>query len=160
MENYDPVTALSDVDAARHSVADRLITPWWYHPALGAIIAAIVLVGALDLPNLVRLPVALLGAVGIGVLVGAYQRLTGLWVDLRNLGSTSRRWWVAYAVIVVVVTGASLVPTVANQALPTWLAILLAVMALVATIVLGRRMDSALREEIRSGVARLPAARR
>lgn len=160
MENYDPLTALADVDAARHSVADRLITPWWYHPTLGAIIAAIVLVGALDLPNLVRLPVALLGAVGIGLLVGVYQRLTGLWVDVRNLGPTSRKWWLTYAVVVAVVVGASLIPTAVGGALPAWSALSLAAVALVSTIVLGRGMDNALRAEIRSGAATLPTARR
>lgn len=133
---YDPAAALADVDAARRSVADRLITPWWYHPALGVILAAIMLVAALDLHNLVRLPVALAGAVGIGLLIGAYQRTTGLWVDLRNLG-----------------------PTATDRALPAWLAVLLAAVAVIATIVLGRRVDDAMRAEIRSGAAAIPSRR-
>ncbi|WP_314035085.1 hypothetical protein [Dietzia sp. CH92] len=157
---YDPVAALADVDSARRSVADRLITPWWYHPALGTILAAIMLVAALDLHDAVRLTVSLAGAVGIGALVGAYQRLTGLWVDMRNLGPVSRRWWLAYAAIVLVVTATSLIPTAADRALPTWLALLLAVTAVAATVVLGRRVDSALRDEIRTGAAALPRARR
>lgn len=157
---YDPAAALADVDSARRSVAERLITPWWYHPALGGILAAIMLVAALDLHNIVRLVVSLGGAIGIGLLVGAYQRTTGLWVDMRNLGPTSRRWWFAYAVIVLVVTGSSLIPTASGRALPVWLAVLLAAVALVATIVLGRRVDSAMREEIRTGAAALPKARR
>lgn len=157
---YDPLAALADVDAARSSVAARLITPWWYHPILGAIIAAIVLVGALDLSNLIRLPVALAGAVGIGLLVGIYQRMTGVWVDMRNLGPTSRKLWLAYAAIVAVVVGASLIPTAAGRGLPPWVAVLLAAVALFATVVLGRAVDNALREEIRSGVAALPKPRR
>lgn len=156
---YDPAAALADVDAARRSVADRLITPWWYHPALGVILAAIMLVAALDLHNLVRLPVALAGAVGIGLLIGAYQRTTGLWVDLRNLGPTSRRWWLAYAVVVAVATGASLIPTATDRALPAWLAVLLAAVAVIATIVLGRWVDDAMRAEIRSGAAAIPSRR-
>lgn len=156
---YDPVAALADVGDARRAVADRLITPWWYHPALGIIIAAILLVAALDLHNLVRLPVALAGAVGIGLLVGAYQRTTGLWVDMRTLGPTSRRWWLAYATVVLVLTVASLAPTATDRALPTWLALLLAAVALVATIVLGRRVDDAMRAEIRSGAAAIPRRR-
>lgn len=157
---YDPTAALADVASARRAVADRLVTPWWYHPALGAILAAIMLVAALDLNNLVRLPVALAGAVGIGMLVGAYQRMTGLWVDMRNLGPRSRSWWLGYAAVILVVTVASLVPTASNEALPAWLALLLAAVALVATVVLGRRIDSAMREEIRSGTAPMPKARR
>lgn len=157
---YDARDALADVAAARESLADRLITPWWYHPALGAIVAAIVLVGALDLPNLVRLPVALGGAVGIGALAGAYQRMTGLWVDMRNLGPTSRKWWVTYAVVVAVVVAASLIPTATRGALPLWLALTLTAIALVATVALGRRIDGAMRAEIRSCVATLPTSRR
>lgn len=156
---YDPAAALADVDSARRAVANRLITPWWYHPALGAILAAILLVGALDLHDLIRLPVALVGAVGIGLLVAAYQRITGLWVDMRNLGPVSRRWWLAYAVVVVVVTVSSLAPTLTDRALPVWAALALAAIALVATIVLGRRVDEALRTEIRSGAAALPRRR-
>lgn len=156
---YDPTAALADVDSARRAVADRLITPWWYHPALGTILAAIVLVGALDLHNLIRLPVALVGGAGIGLLVAAYQRVTGLWVDMRNLGPVSRRWWLAYAVVVVVVTISSLAPTFTDRALPVWLALTLVAVALVATIVLGRRVDEALRTEIRSGAAALPRRR-
>lgn len=156
---YDPAAALADVGAARRAVADRLITPWWYHPALGVIIAAILLVGALDLANLIRLPVALAGAVGIGLLVAAYQRTTGLWVDMRTLGPTSRRWWMAYAAVVLILTVTSLAPTATGRALPTWLAVLLAAAALVATIVLGRRVDDAMRAEIRSGAAAIPRRR-
>ena len=156
---YDPAAALADVDSARRSVADRLTTPWWYHPALGAILAAIMLVGALDLHDVVRLVVSLCGAIGIGLLVGAYQRTTGLWVDIRNLGPTSRRWWFAYAMIVLVVTGSSLLPTASDRALPVWLAVLLAAVAVIATIVLGRRVDDAMRAEIRSGAAAIPSRR-
>ncbi|MDX2358070.1 hypothetical protein [Dietzia sp. PP-33] len=159
-DSYDPATALADVDAARHSVADRLITPWWYHPALGAIVAAIVLMGALDLPNLVRLPIALACAAGIGLLVSAYQRVTGLWVDARNLGPTSRKWWLVYGVIAGMAVCASLIPLATGDAFPLWLSLLLAVVTVVATIVLGRRVDSTMRAEIRSGAATIPPTRR
>ena len=62
---YNPRDALADVAATRSSVADRLITPWWYHPALGVILAALVLVGALDLHNAVRILVAVACAASI-----------------------------------------------------------------------------------------------
>lgn len=158
--DYGARAALADVDSARHSVADRLVTPWWYHPALGVIIGAIVVTAALDLHNGIRIPVALAGAVGIGLLVGTYQRVTGLWVDMRNLGSRSRRWWLAYAVLVAILVGISLIPSFGAQALPLWVALLLAGTAVVGTIVLGRRIDAVMREEIRSGIATLPAPRR
>src|SRR5699024_12311806 len=68
---YDPRDALADVAASRGSVADRLVTPWWYHPILGALIAAIVLVNALHLSNLVKIVVAVASAAGMGLLVSA-----------------------------------------------------------------------------------------
>lgn len=156
---YDPRDALADVAASRNSVADRLVTPWWYHPILGLCLAAIVLVNALDLHNVVKLVVALTAAVSMGILVGAYQRLTGLWVDTRNLGPTSRRWWLAYVVVIFVVVGVPFLPAFTDQPLPTWLAIAFTAVAFIATVVLGRRIDSAMREEIRTGRATLPERR-
>lgn len=157
--SYDPRRALADVAATRESVADRLVTPWWYHPILGVLLSAIVLVYALDLSNLVKVAVAIAGAAGMGVLVGAYQRLTGLWVDMRNLGPVSRRWWLAYVAVVIVVIGVPLLTVVTGWILPTWLAIVLTVSALVATVVLGRRVDAAMRREIRAGRATSPESR-
>ena len=157
---YNPRDALADVAAARSSVADRLITPWWYHPALGVILAALVLVGALDLHNAVRVHVAVACAASIGLLVSAYQRVTGLWVDIRNLGPVSSRWWFAYLAMVVVVVGISLVPSFTDRGLPGWTTALLVVVILVGTIVLGRGMDAAMRAEIRSGAAPTPRAKR
>lgn len=158
--DYDPRDALADVAASRDSVADRLTTPWWYHPALGAILAAIVLVAALDLNTIVRLVVSLACAVGIGLLVAAYQRATGLWVDIRNLGPVSVRWWLAYVVLIVVVVGTALVPSFTDVSLSARVAVLLTVVVFLGTVVLGRKMDVALRAEIRSGAATAPGPRR
>lgn len=157
---YDPRDALADVAASRASVADRLITPWWYHPALGAILAALVLVGALDAHNAIRITVALLAAISIGALVGLYQRTTGMWVNLRNLGPASTRWWAAYLVLVVVIVGISTLPSITEITLPTWGVVLLAATILIGTIVLGRKMDEAMRADIRSGASLAPKASR
>lgn len=158
--DYDPRDALADVAASRTSVADRLITPWWYHPALGAILAAIILVSALDMNDIVRLVVSLACVAGIGALVGAYQRTTGLWVDVRNLGPTSLRWWLAYLVVIAVLLGTALAPTFSDVRLPTWAAIALTVVTFLVTVVLGRRIDEAMRTDIRSGAAPAPRAPR
>lgn len=157
--HYDPREALADVAASRESVADRLVTPWWYHPILGALLSAIVLVHAFDLPTFVQIAVPLVSAVGMGVLVGAYQRVTGLWVDARNLGSTSRRWWLAYAGVVIVVVAVPVATGLTEYRLPFWAALACTAIALGATIVLGRRIDSAMREEIRAGRAPVPESR-
>ena len=158
--DYDPRDALADVAASRNSVADRLATPWWYHPALGGILAAIVLVSAFDLNNIVRLVVSLACAGGIGVLVAAYQRTTGLWVDIRNLGPVSRRWWFVYLVLVITAVAIAMTPSFSSITLPTWVAIVLTAATFIGTIVLGRRIDESMRVEIRSGTATAPRARR
>jgi hypothetical protein len=93
-------------------------------------------------------------------LVSAYQRVTGLWVDARNLGPTSRKWWLVYGVIAGMAVCASLIPLATGDAFPLWLSLLLAVVTVVATIVLGRRVDSTMRAEIRSGAATIPPTRR
>ncbi len=155
---YGPDEALADVTASRESVADRLVTPWWYHPILGALLAAIVLVSALDAATWIVLVVTVSCAVGMGILAGAYQRVTGLWVDLRNTGPRSRRWWLAYAAVVLITIGLAIAPSFTDVAYPVPVAVLIATVVLAATIILGRRIDTALREEIRSGSASLPTA--
>src|SRR5699024_2802740 len=150
---YDPPDGLAAVAGSRGAGADGLVTPWWYHPILGALIAAIVLVNALHLSNLVKIVVAVASAAGMGLLLSAYQRLTGLWVDMRHLGPVSRRWWLAYAVVVAVVVAVPLLPAFTDRALPLWLAAVFTGTAFVATIVLGRRVDAAMREESRAGRA-------
>lgn len=154
--DYGPDDALADVAASRASVADRLVTPWWYHPILGALLAAIVLASALDAATWIALTVTLSCAVGMGLLAGVYQRVTGLWVDLRNTGPRSRRWWLAYAAAVLITIGLAIAPSFTDIAYPVRVAVLIAAVVLAATIILGRRIDSALREEIRSGSASLP----
>ena len=154
--SYDARSALDDVATSREAVAERLVTPWWYHPVLGVLLASIVLVNALGLDSWVTIVVPLLAATGMGALAGAYKKATGLWVAPGNTGPRSRAWWSAYAVVVVVAVVLALAPMVTGLAYPTWVAWLLAAAVVVATVVLGRRIDAALRAEIRSGAAPLP----
>lgn len=151
---YDPRDALADVADSRSAVADRLVTPWWYHPILGGLLAVLVLVNAIELPTVPALMIVILCAVGMGALAGAYKKLTGLWVDLRNTGPRSRAWWLGYAAIV---AAAVIVPLALDVRLSAWGGLLLAAAVFVITVILGRKIDSALREEIRSGAAPLPA---
>ncbi|MDO5499507.1 MAG: hypothetical protein Q4F67_07495, partial [Propionibacteriaceae bacterium] len=50
----------------------------------------------------------------------------------------------------------ALLPSLGVVHYPVWVAILLAVATVVATIVLGRRLDAAIRTDIRAGDAPLP----
>src|SRR5699024_12620894 len=90
-------------------------------------------------------------AAGLGRLASAPQRFPALCLATRHLGPVSRRWLLAYAVVVAVVVAVPLLPAFTDRALPLWLAAVFTGTAFVATIVLGRRIDAAMREEIRAG---------
>lgn len=147
---YDPLTALQDVDDSRAAIAERLVTPWWYHPCLGLVLAALVVAVGARLPAPATLGIEAVAVVALGVLVSSYKRLTGLWVSLQSAGPRARRAWAVYAIptVVCVLAAAALSPW-----LPLWVLGLLAGVVLVATVVCGRHMDDVLREEIRSGEA-------
>src|SRR5699024_1798354 len=77
--------ALDEVAAARRRLAERLYTPWWYHPVLGLLLGTLVLQvgGALGRPAMFLIPVPVLGIIVLGRI---YRRLSGI-----NLRSKERR---------------------------------------------------------------------
>ncbi len=99
----------------------------------------------------VQLILTAVSLLAMAVIVTAYQRLTGLWVDTTNLGPKGKRYHRTYAVTVLVCLAASFIPT---QTL--WFATVAAIIAFGATVVMGRHIDVLLREEIRNGNAQLP----
>ena len=94
---------LAGLRADRERLAERVVPPWWYDPALGVVV--FLLVSALSLRDagwwyFVDLAV---GIVGLGVLVHTYRRITGVWVSGLRAGETRRVihvWLVAYALVV------------------------------------------------------------
>jgi hypothetical protein len=90
----------------------------------------------------VRLTVLAGFFVGLAVLVRAYQRLTGLWVSGYRRGPAGRRTLALAAVYLACV----LVAIAAGG----WWAVGAGVVVLVATVLLGRAFDEALREELRA----------
>ncbi|GAB3624088.1 hypothetical protein GCM10027418_21720 [Mariniluteicoccus endophyticus] len=150
--SYDPVSALADVDGSNAAIAERLVTPWWYHPVLGLALGALCLVSG----RVVESPLlAVMAGAGVALvsalLVGVYRRRTGLWVGPAQTGPRSRALWLAHSGLTIVV----LVAAFGSGGHPTlaWLPWAAAAVALVGTIVLGRAVDAALRDEIRSGTA-------
>ncbi len=138
---------LAAVVAQREDLATRLVTPWWYHPALGLLEAVLVLCMASGSTLLMFGGLAVFGA-GAGLLVLSYQRLTGLWVSGFRRGPAGR---IAGALGALV--GASLLAAAfaAQAEAPFWVAVLAAGVVFVGTIVLGRAFDRALRAELRNG---------
>jgi hypothetical protein len=102
----DPTAAagqLAELRADRERLAERIVPPWWYDPALGVVV--LLLVSALSVREAGWWYFADLavGIVGLGLLVRAYRRITGVWVSGFRKGETRRAihlWLVAYAVVV------------------------------------------------------------
>lgn len=157
MESHDsplgPREALAQVAMANADVADRLVTPWWYHPVLGVLLclhlttlstaSALVLVGT---------PLFVFGCV---VLVTVYRRQTGIWVPAttrpRAIRGTS-----LFAALVVLGTVAAL--SVAYTGASWRVGAAVGVVLGVVTVPVGRWIDACMRADIRE--AGLPPATR
>lgn len=150
METNGPLDArpsLDEVERARANLAGRLVTPVWYHVALGLLVAQHAVVQGIDNRNW-TLPSAVLLLGGCAVIVVACRRVTGLSVT-RPTGSRSRgilglRVLVALTCIWVAALSSDL--RVAAAA---------AVLVFGATVALGRRYDAALREDLHDTGTRL-----
>lgn len=139
--------ALAAIDATRSSAADRLVTPWWYHPALGALTSAY-LVGYAFGDTLVRLVVLAGFLVALGLLAASYRRLTGVWVSGHRAGRATV-WAVAMGVLAMaLVAAALLLYSTTGLEWPVWAC---AAVVFVSVVVLGRAFDAKLRAELRSG---------
>ncbi|WP_127782428.1 hypothetical protein [Rhodococcus sp. X156] len=130
-----------DVDGAR--LAEQMVTPWWYHPSLGLVVALIV--GAQALPGSAAVVLVALGVIAIPVLTTTYRRRYGI-STTQPAGPRSRRLLFLTAGIFLLAMVASTFGKLAGLA-SGW-ALLPAVLALVTTVVLGRRYDDVLRSEL------------
>lgn len=137
--------ALNALDADGKSLAQRVVTPWWYHSALGLIVA--LLVGSQAFSGSASIMVVALSVVAIPVLTMAYSSRYGVTIT-QPAGSGSKR-------LLLVTLGVALLAFLAAVAIkvvganPWWVAIP-AIVAFAVTFVLGRRYDDALRREIAS----------
>ncbi|SFO12055.1 hypothetical protein SAMN05660359_01539 [Geodermatophilus obscurus] len=90
------VAQLAALRADRVALADRVLQPWWYDVALGLLLFGFLASYALD-SLWVTFPALLVFAAGLGALVAAYRRITGVWVD------TPPRVMAAWGALVLVV---------------------------------------------------------
>lgn len=134
---------LSRLSADGSRLADRVATPWWYHTALGLIVAMFVLAQVLSPPLSISLVV--LGVIAIPILTTAYSRRYGMSLT-QPAGKRSGRMLAASVGILALGMAGALVIRL-TQVSP-WLVLPVAVGAFVATVVLGRRYDKALRMEL------------
>ncbi|WP_100365126.1 hypothetical protein [Diaminobutyricimonas aerilata] len=139
----DARAALSSLDADGARLAQHVVTPWWYHPALGAVVA--LLTGAQALPMPVAIVLVAVGIAALPVLTTTYSRRYGVAVS-QPAGPRSRRLLHLALAMVIAAMAASL--TIRLGALPTWWALAPTTLAFAMTVVLGRRYDGALRDEL------------
>ena len=143
--------ALKELNADGARLADRVVTPWWYHGVLGVIVAAFV--GSQVLDGAAPLFVVALGIVALPVLTTAYSRRYGVTVT-RPAGRRSRRLLFGTVAVLVVAMIAAIVLTFIDVS--PWWVLVPTTAAFIATVVFGRRYDDALRGELtRNGDARL-----
>lgn len=155
---YDPAQALADAGTSRQAAADRLVTPPWCHPVLGANLAVLVLAAALPLPAGALVLVALASTLVSVTLIRRYQQLTRVWIGPAQAGPRSRRLWAVYALVIAAALAVAVL--VRAQQLPVGWAWGAAAVCLGCTVVLAQRIDATLRDEIRGGQAVVPEVRR
>jgi len=143
----DASPSLHEVARARAILADRLVTPWWYHPVLGLLVAQHALVQGLDNRNW-TLPSALLLLAGCVALVVACRRVTGLSVTTPT-GPRSRRLLALRVLVALACIWAAALASDLRVAAAA------AVLVFVATVALGRRYDAALRDDLHDTGGRL-----
>lgn len=86
--NEDALRMLAEVEAANSDLAERAKAPVWYHPALGLLVGGVV--AAQGLPTVGKIAAYLVFAAGLFLLMRAYKRHTGLWINGYRAGRT--RW--------------------------------------------------------------------
>ena len=136
---------LATVGDTRSEPADKVITPGWYHPTLGLLAGGLIAIA--ELKNLAVFIAALLVyAVGCGVLVSSYRRLTGIRVGGLRRGPAAR---ISVQLIgtLYVIAGLAVLLGLVLGVPGAFLAG--GVAAFVAVVVLGRRFDDALRRGLR-----------
>jgi len=136
--------ALSGLDDDNARLAERVVTPWWYHPVLGVVVAAVAL--SSSLPPSAMSSVIAAAVVVLVLLPAAYRRRYGVWVS-EPAGPRSRRLFRHVMVAIVLgIAGGALLGLLGL----VW-ALAPAVLVLVAVVVLGRRYDAALRQDLAAG---------
>lgn len=149
MENEEARDALQSIADTRSDLADRMVTPWFYHPILAVLMAGMVLVYGLDRfrESPLRILFALLVIFASLGLVQAYARMTGVQVG-RPTGPRSKRMLALLAIGLI----APLLWEIISEP-SRGVVLVLAAFIFVFTIVCGRAYDAALRADLRDETA-------
>lgn len=142
----DAARMLAEIQAANSELARRAVAPAWYHPALGLLLGGIIAVqGA---PLAMVFGYYLLVGLGCWLLVGAYRRHTGMWVNGYRRGRTR---WVAVGLAVLftaIMLGSVYLQRAQHLAWATWAG---GAIVAVATTIGGFAWQAAFRRDLRDG---------
>lgn len=139
--------ALAAVQESRADVADRLITPWWYHPVLGLLVGALIAVATSGVEFSTLLGVLAVYAVGVYLLMSAYRRKARVWMSGFNGGPRARRslTWLLVVTLAIVIAG-----SVFSIGLEIrWTALLTGLAVALTMTLWGRGYDRVVRAELR-----------
>jgi len=139
----DARATLEDMEQDGATLVARIVTPQWYHPALGVITG--VFAGAHALPGTWPVVAIAIGIIAIPVLTTTYTRRYGVAMS-KPSGSGSRRLMLFMLAVLVAAMVSSL--AIKLLGLEPWWALVPALLTFITTVVVGRRYDGALRQEI------------
>lgn len=142
---HEARAALNAIAGARANAANRLTTPWWYHPILG-LLAAVFVVSYTIGGVAVMLIVSIVYFGGLGILMGVYKKKTGMWINGLTAGKAS--WWTLPLVVIMIASMGGAYYLHAERGLdwPAWMA---GMVVFLAVNIFGRRFDVALRKQLR-----------
>ena len=94
MENdrTDPRSELADLAGARAKILRRTRTPGWYLVVLGALMAMLVFTVGEGIGTWWYLPAIAAVIIGVGVIIGALRRVSGVWARLDHLPAWVGIW--------------------------------------------------------------------
>ena len=138
--------ALAAIDAGRTAAAERLVSPLWYHPLLGILVAGY-LAAVTSRSIIVTLVASPIFFAGVFALVSVYKKITGLWISGFNAGRAS--WWAAAMSVSLL----ALYGLAYAQIWSVWAA---AATAFIAVNVFGGLFDRTLRASLRTGTVADP----
>ncbi|MCZ2829982.1 hypothetical protein O2W14_14175 [Modestobacter sp. VKM Ac-2986] len=140
LDRDDAAAQLAVLQADRAALADRVVPPWWYDPALGVLLFCFLASYAFD-SLWVTFPAVVLFCAGLGALVAAYKRITGVWVSIDgpHLG--------VWAAVVLVVLGPAFV--IQKSLDQHWVMVVAGAVLGVVVTLLGRHWNRAYAAELR-----------
>jgi len=143
VDRDDAAAQLARLRADREALADRVLQPWWYDVCLGLLLFGFLSSYAFD-SLWVTFAALIVFMAGLGALVAAYKRITGVWVQ-----PSGHRVFVLWGALVLLVLAPAFV--LADGFGQHWVMVVAGAVLGVSVAVLSRRWGLAYVAELRAG---------